>query len=238
MNITRNILALAIYTVAAAFSVSAHAATVGVAVEGVSNTPVLVGNTLVSRPLLGGRDAIEYFIPLNGVSGVYGAGGVDNNSGFGQVSDSGNGGGVLSMFLMFTPVSTSTPSQLDIYFEDLDLIGVNDPNGFLETINVLDANGSTLVGGPITNIGNLLVTGIDDTQTLSMALGVLATDPFFLQLDFTAGFTNYRRHGTNTAEYLIAEVTPVPLPAALPLFAGGLGLMGLLGWRRKRRTAA
>ena len=30
---------------------------------------------------------------------------------------------------------------------------------------------------------------------------------------------------------------PVPLPAALPLFATGLGVLGLLGWRRKRRAA-
>jgi hypothetical protein len=30
----------------------------------------------------------------------------------------------------------------------------------------------------------------------------------------------------------------VPLPAALPLFATGLGLLGLLGWRRKRAAAA
>jgi hypothetical protein len=29
-----------------------------------------------------------------------------------------------------------------------------------------------------------------------------------------------------------------PLPAALPLFAAGLGGMGLLGWRRKRKFAA
>ncbi len=31
---------------------------------------------------------------------------------------------------------------------------------------------------------------------------------------------------------------PVPLPAALPLFAAGLGAMGFMGWRRKRKTVA
>jgi hypothetical protein len=34
------------------------------------------------------------------------------------------------------------------------------------------------------------------------------------------------------------EVNVVPLPAALPLFAGGLGALGALGWRRKRKAAA
>jgi hypothetical protein len=33
-------------------------------------------------------------------------------------------------------------------------------------------------------------------------------------------------------------VGAVPLPAALPLFATGLGALGLLGWRRKRKTVA
>jgi hypothetical protein len=36
----------------------------------------------------------------------------------------------------------------------------------------------------------------------------------------------------------VTEVTPTPLPAALPLFASGLGALGLLGWRRKRKAAA
>jgi hypothetical protein len=31
--------------------------------------------------------------------------------------------------------------------------------------------------------------------------------------------------------------SPVPIPAALPLFAAGLGAMGFMGWRRKRRSS-
>jgi hypothetical protein len=34
------------------------------------------------------------------------------------------------------------------------------------------------------------------------------------------------------------KVAPTPLPATLPLFATGLGSLGLLGWRRKRRAVA
>jgi hypothetical protein len=40
--------------------------------------------------------------------------------------------------------------------------------------------------------------------------------------------------------HLTAEtsISPTPLPAALPLFATGLGAMGLFGWRRKRKAQA
>ena len=33
-------------------------------------------------------------------------------------------------------------------------------------------------------------------------------------------------------------IDPTPLPAAFPLFATGLGALGLLGWRRKRKAQA
>ena len=35
-----------------------------------------------------------------------------------------------------------------------------------------------------------------------------------------------------------ASISAAPLPAALPLFATGLGAMGLLGWWRKRKARA
>jgi hypothetical protein len=34
------------------------------------------------------------------------------------------------------------------------------------------------------------------------------------------------------------DMSATPVPATLPLFAGGLGALGLLGWRRKRKNAA
>jgi hypothetical protein len=41
-----------------------------------------------------------------------------------------------------------------------------------------------------------------------------------------------------TAATITADVSATPLPAAFPLFASGLGALGLLGWRRKRKAPA
>jgi len=35
-----------------------------------------------------------------------------------------------------------------------------------------------------------------------------------------------------------AAIVPTPLPGTLPLFATGLGALGLLGWRRKKKAIA
>jgi PEP-CTERM motif-containing protein len=46
---------------------------------------------------------------------------------------------------------------------------------------------------------------------------------------------------TGTTGFITAfsvSPSPVPLPAAWPLFATGLGALGLLGWRRKKKLAA
>jgi len=49
--------------------------------------------------------------------------------------------------------------------------------------------------------------------------------------------------GSGTVNYSISISLPdgahfTPLPAALPLFATGLGAIGLLGWRRRRKAEA
>ena len=42
----------------------------------------------------------------------------------------------------------------------------------------------------------------------------------------------------NTRGTVSFTLDTTPLPAALPLFASGLGAIGLLGWRRKRKAQA
>ena len=124
---------------------------------------------------------------------------------------------------------------LRIVFEDLDLIGVSDPSGFLESLNVLNAAGATLSGGPITNISSALVDGDANVQTLVLNL-LLTGDPTFLKLKFKS-FPSF--YGTNTPEYLIATITPVPLPAAIWMMGSLLvGWLGFSGWRRRSQQLA
>lgn len=60
------------------------------------------------------------------------------------------------------------------------------------------------------------------------------TQPFeFGYLTLLAGATD----AVASFDNLSITVNQTPLPGALPLFATGLGALGLLGWRRKRKAA-
>jgi hypothetical protein len=60
-----------------------------------------------------------------------------------------------------------------------------------------------------------------------------------LTLDQAIPGTNFMWFAdTDTGLNFIGDNPPTPLPAALPLFATGLGALGLLAWRRKRKQAA
>jgi hypothetical protein len=58
----------------------------------------------------------------------------------------------------------------------------------------------------------------------------------FNALSNGSAFAGFSTAGFWTAEFPAAAATP--LPATLPLFATGLGALGLLGWRRKKKTTA
>ncbi len=216
--------ALCGFVFAGMFSAPALAATVGTAVSSIGSTSA-IGDTEYRSALSG--DAIKYFIPLtSGGSCVYG---VD----CGVAQDSGYGGTEMSMFLYFDGVSTTSASTLNIVFEDLDLLGVNDPDWFRETLNIFDALGNSLTG-LLDDISSPLVSGDYDTQQiLSLDLGILDSASTFVELRFTA---DSDKNAWNTPEYLRADISSVPLPASSLLLMGGIAGLGAMARRRRAKA--
>ena len=82
-------------------------------------------------------------------------------------------------------------------------------------------------------LGFTFVNATDGGNTIGAAVGLngiayFGTGTYELFIGLATD-----RHGD-----LTVSVAETPLPAALPLFATGLGTLGLLNWRRKRKTAA
>lgn len=183
-------------------SLSAQASTMGVLVDG-DGTNRTGDECPVSLP---GDDCVGFFIPLDGST--------------------------TTLTFEFDPVSTSDPSQLTLYFNDLDLAGVNDPSFFFEDVQVFNVDGNALTD-VISSSDDVLVSFADSiNQTISVALGVLESSNFLVNLTFNSdGAPRYAR---NTEEFIVTEVSAVPLPGAALLF--GTVLAGAAA-RRTRRKA-
>jgi hypothetical protein len=89
----------------------------------------------------------------------------------------------------------------------------------VDTQITLQANTIYYVNSEIILSGSATSSGASTTLSASI-------DPQFFA---PAGYTIELSPG-------IVNVASTPLPTALPLFAGGLGALGLLGWRRKPRA--
>jgi hypothetical protein len=115
---------------------------------------------------------------------------------------------------------------------------------------------SSLSISPVTNSGNFsqLLDALSPTISADLFLGTVLP-----QVDFTTAlspslletfafqnvlFTDVMITGANEPSENVSfkfesettSTNTAPLPAALPLFASGLGALGLLGWRRKRKA--
>ncbi|MEM1075686.1 MAG: VPLPA-CTERM sorting domain-containing protein [Pseudomonadota bacterium] len=244
------------------------AATIGVAVVDDQNPTEVTGQPEASaseaNALVGlansfgsGADAsdiVGYFIPLNDDC-TFGDGdcGLEADRGL---------GGSLTMWLYFAGVEAGKQTA-NFFFEDLDLIGGNDPLGFFETVELFDSENQSVVVvddldgdyGDIVDVG-----GNSDTQrAISLDLGYLDAGNYFLKLGMTSDVTldffggnrdkkrdckkylkghshKYWKCPKNTPEFLIAtiETTPVPLPAAGGMLAVAVG--GFAMMRRRRKT--
>lgn len=81
---------------------------------------------------------------------------------------------------------------------------------------------------PLTTAGTFTLT-IDDPDGRSDFLDLLDGLNFAYSSNGTTGLS---------ASFSAAPVpSPIPVPAALPLLAAGIGLLGIVGWRRRRAAA-
>ena len=98
-----------------------------------------------------------------------------------------------------------------------------------------------------TATGEELKLYVDGELVSMLAVGDMVTNTRNINIGASWGGGPFNRHYNGLIDELrISDMAlspneflaPVPVPAALPLFLGGLSLLGLLGWRRKRMAAA
>jgi hypothetical protein len=143
---------------------------------------------------------------------------------------------------------------------NMNLYSINPSTGAATFIGPTGLSRSAIVEGMSTGSSALYVTVNSSLYTLNLVTGAVGTsssglfgptvleagtlfsgaaDPsaiWTLNLSNGAGTFVTNVSGADTNFWGLAPDVATPLPAALPLFATGLGSLGLLGWRRKRKA--
>ena len=95
-------------------------------------------------------------------------------------------------------------------------------------------SGDPNAGGSLlyTIVGSLLI------QTYGHDQVDVSTNAFFDYVVLSSKQNSFEFAGLSSSCDKCAPPPEVPLPGALPLLASGLGMIGLLGWRRKKKNRA
>jgi hypothetical protein len=149
--------------------------------------------------------------------------GSGSDTGAGDTIDQINGTNILKMTFTSGPITlTGVATLFDLGPDNHGPFGSNVPTNNSSTAKFKFSidDGATwqevlFTDANLKNLGAYLVTG---TDFWFMQDGESNPQFYVSALEFTAATT--------------------PVPAALPLFATGLGAMGLLGWRKKRKAQA
>jgi hypothetical protein len=127
-----------------------------------------------------------------------------------------------------TPISLSGPVQ--VFLSGYTTGDIGGPfNTQMLSLTLQSASGILLQENPTQSS-----TG--QTTITDLGSGKFRIDSFFdvfTELSLDGGKTFIPSVGSTRV-----NLTNTPLPGALPLFATGLGALGLLGWRRKRKAQA
>jgi hypothetical protein len=155
---------------------------------------------------------------------------LDSGSGFSNIKEHDNG--------VFNDLDISVVDHFftDLIFQaTLEKPGNNEPDNSL-SIEVFGAGGGSLGSFSAFDSDQLeaLYSASSNAELLVLAISptvfshILLTSPVGL----TVGGLE------QTKQFEISGVAAVPIPAALPLLASGLGGLGLMGWWRRRRRNA
>ena len=135
--------------------------------------------------------------------------------------------------------TSAPPVFITGYTETSPLTPYSVPTPLLFTPDILYNTFSVDGSGALT-AADFRGTGYFGTSYVYFAFNKIADAPanggIFQYLSDGAG--HFSQSGGDFGNANFVSVSATPLPAALPLFASGLGALGLLGWRRKRKAAA
>jgi hypothetical protein len=110
---------------------------------------------------------------------------------------------------------------------------------FVENIIGHETQNLKIVNGDTVDFYDPVVPDFIDIYDLTTRSFQVFDQLFSTQYDYTftlEGEYQVLVHSNSGVVFdVVVAASATPLPAALPLFATGLGALGLLGWRRKRK---